>query len=1117
MTFSSQNTATAVNLCAGTYTCTVSDATGCITTVTTTITEPTILTANISSFGHVSCNGLCDGFAQVTAGGGTPGYTYNWNNGAGTGAIANNLCPNTYSVTVTDLNGCTVVDQIQITEPTVLAASTSFTNVSCFGACDGTASVSVSGGSGPYTYLWNNPTFSTTSSVTGLCAGAYTCTITDNNGCQIIENFNITEPNNMSLVANITDANCSQANGEICVNVVGGIAPYTYQWSDPNTTTTSCLSNVVSGCYNITIIDANGCILDSLICINDLTGPTVAGINSNDVTCFGDMDGMVEFTVNGGTGISNYELFDANNVSVSVNQLLTNNLDGGCYTLVATDQMGCTGSDVICISEPNQLFAAVTSSTDVDCNLAATGAATVSVSGGLPGYVYNWNGGAFPNAAVNSGFTAGNYTVTVTDQNNCATTASVIIDQPAPILISTINQVNTSCNGDCDGSALVNTTGGTAPYVYSWNPSVSNGPAIGSLCAGVYTVDVTDANSCVETHVVIITEPAVLTGSSNVINASCSFCNGEATAVPAGGTGPFTYQWLNGGNNPLAATNTGLCPGIHNVIITDANGCTTTIQIPVNDDIGPTITGFNLNTPSCNGLNNGSAEVLFIGGTAPITFQWDANAFNQVSNPAVGLAGGTYCVTISDANNCQVTQCITLQEPAPLLPIPDIDATICFGDSSQLWAGAVGGTAPYNINWTTPGLAGTGPITVAPITSTSYCFNVTDANGCLSPVGCVDIQVVSPLSLSLTTTSGSICRDDSIQLTATGGGGNGGPYNLTWYDDDGFIVPSTQVGNQSIIKVSPTSTSYYYVNLSDGCTVDAIDSSQVVLNPTPIPTLSAVQTIGCTPFPVQFIGNSDIGVIYQFDFGCDGVLDYSGPNPNPTFTFVDPGFHDVCMTVISADGCDTSVTYSQMIQVLPLPVAEFVASPANTTTLNPTITFTDLSTSSAASVSYDWNFGDGYTITGAPNAQLPFNANDGLTIGTYGDPIHTYTDTGYFTVTLTVTTVDGCVSQYVNQIHIEGDYILFAPTAFTPDDDGLNEVFRPIGLGLVADGYYTMFVYNRWGEIFYESHDPDEGWDGSNPKNGGAIAKPDVYIWMIQARDEKGRKHQYVGHVTLIR
>ena len=102
-------------------------------------------------------------------------------------------------------------------------------------------------------------------------------------------------------------------------------------------------------------------------------------------------------------------------------------------------------------------------------------------------------------------------------------------------------------------------------------------------------------------------------------------------------------------------------------------------------------------------------------------------------------------------------------------------------------------------------------------------------------------------------------------------------------------------------------------------------------------------------------------------------------------------------------------------------------------------------------------------------------------------------------------------------VHIEGDYILFAPTAFTPDDDGLNEVFRPIGLGLIADGYFTMRVYNRWGEIFFESNDPDEGWDGSNPKYGGAVAKPDVYVWTIQARDEHGRKHTYAGHVTLIR
>src|SRR5690606_17772723 len=347
---------------------------------------------------------------------------------------------------------------------------------------------------------------------------------------------------------------------------------------------------------------------------------------------------------------------------------------------------------------------------------------------------------------------------------------------------------------------------------------------------------------------------------------------------------------------------------------------------------------------------------------------------------------------------------------------PDIDATICFGDSSQLWAGAVGGTAPYTINWTTPGLTGTGPITVSPPTTTNYCFNVTDANGCLSPVGCIEIQVVSPLSLLLTTTSGSICRGDTINLTATGGGGNGGPYALIWYDENGFIVPSIQSGNQSIISVSPTSTSYYYVTLSDGCTVDAIDSSQVVLNPTPIPTLNVVQNVGCTPFVAQFIANSDIGVTYQFDFDCDGNIDLSGPNPNPTYPYITPGFHDVCMNVISADGCDTSVTYPQMIQVLPLPVADYYPSPQTTTLLNPSVTFIDMSSSSAASVTYTWDFGDGYSITGPPTVAIPPGTNDGLTTGTYGDPIHTYQDTGYFYSLLTVTTVDGCVSQHPETI-----------------------------------------------------------------------------------------------------
>ncbi len=1110
-----QTTATATNLCPGTYTCIVTDADGCFTTVSVTITEPPLLTANISQQGDVTCSGACDGFAQVDQAGGTPGYTYQWSNNAGINQLATNLCPNTYVATVTDANGCTATAQVTIIEPNPLTISSTSVNVSCFNACDGSANVLLQGGTPPFNYQWDDPAFQTGASAINLCAGTYTCTITDANGCIITETVIITQPNELDFAATLTNSNCGQSNGSMSVNVIGGVAPFTYQWSDPNGTTSATLPNIPAGCYTITIVDANGCIKDSLLCISDIVGPTVDNVDSMNVTCFGDMDGMVEFSVTGGTGTSTLELLDANNNSVNTGQTLTTSLDGGCYTLMATDAAGCIDFSTICITEPNQINSAITSQTNVSCYLGCDGQATVSVSGGLPsvltGYTYNWNAGANTTAATNTGLCAGTYNVIVSDSNNCSTSSTVTITEPTQLLLANTNQVDVSCNGACDGTVTITASGATPPYTYAWTPVVSNGPTASALCAGTYDLDVTDGNGCPANISVTITEPPLLTLTGSSTNSTCSQANGTATVNPTGGTAPYTYQWLSGGSNLTSQTNTGLLAGLHTVEVTDAQGCTETITITVTDEPAPTIDGFNLTPPTCNGLSNGSLEVLHSGGTGTITYQWDAAAFNQNSNPAVALGDGTYCVTIQDANGCQATNCATLIEPQPLSPVPDLDATICYGDSSQLWASGQGGTPPYNIIWQTPGLNGQGPITVNPLTSTQYCFDITDANGCPSTgLGCIDITVLPPIATVITPDT-SICDGDQIDLTVTASDGNGGPYTFDWVDDQGNPIAGTQNGNSSTITLNPLASGWYYVTTGDGCSLDVLDSVEVIVNPNPSAFLNVVDSSGCSPFTAQFIANSDIGVNYSFDFECDGTVDYVGPNSNPTYTYGTPGTYDVCMTVESADGCTASMTASQIVTSHPLPIANFGMDPAITTMLNPTITFSD---SSSGATVYNWDFGDGYTLSGTPGA-VPVGTNDGHTIGTYQNPIHTYTDTGYFDVTLTVENEFGCTDQISYEVYVEGDYILFAPSAFTPNGDGMNDVFYPVGVGL-TDNQFEMYIFDRWGQIVFESHSPDYGWDGTDTRSGRTV-KLDVYVWLIKTVDHKNIPHEYIGHVTVVR
>jgi hypothetical protein len=247
-TGSSSTTATAGSLLAGTYTVTVTDAKGCVVTQTVTITEPSLLTASTTKT-DVSCNGMADGTATVIATGGTLNYTYSWSPVGGAAAIANGLLAGTYTATVTDAMGCTTTATAIITQPTVLASTATSTNVSCFGGNDGTASVTASGGTQTYTYSWS-PSGGTSSTATGLTAGTYSVTVTDNHGCTSVSSVTITEPGTgLSATTGQTNVSCFGGNdGTAWVITAGGTSPYSYSWN-PTAQTNDTATGLIQGNY----------------------------------------------------------------------------------------------------------------------------------------------------------------------------------------------------------------------------------------------------------------------------------------------------------------------------------------------------------------------------------------------------------------------------------------------------------------------------------------------------------------------------------------------------------------------------------------------------------------------------------------------------------------------------------------------------------------------------------------------------------------------------------------------------------------------------------------------------------------------------------------------------
>ena len=567
-----QTNATATGLSAGNYTVTVTDANGCTATSSVTITQPPLLTAIMGVPVNVLCSGGNNGSANVTAGGGTPNYTYLWTPTGQTNATATGLTAGTYTVTVTDANGCTATATATITTPNPITTTITFTQATC-NLANGTSTVVATGGTPAYNYFWI-PSSQTNATATALSAGTYSVVVTDANGCTATATVNVTEPIavNASITA-ITEVSCFGGNNaSLTVTATPGTPPYTYLWA-PTGQTNATATGLTAGVYTVSVTDNNGCVVTV---IQTITQPTLLtatiGLPTN-VLCNGGNNGSATVTGGGGTPNYTYLWTPTGQTNATATGLIA-----GSYTATVTDANGCTATASVNITEPALLTATMGIPTNVLCNGGNNGSVTVTPGGGTPNYTYLWTPSAQINATA-TGLIAGSYTVTVTDNNGCTATASVIITEP-PLLTATTSFTQASCNLS-NGSATVVPVGGTAPYTYFWNPSGNTNTTATGLAAGNYTVTVTDNNGCGITASVIVTQPSAVTASiTSSTNILCNGGNnGSATVTAAGGTMPYIYSWAPGGQTN--ATATGLIAGNYTVTVTDANGCIITASVTI--------------------------------------------------------------------------------------------------------------------------------------------------------------------------------------------------------------------------------------------------------------------------------------------------------------------------------------------------------------------------------------------------------------------------------------------------------------------------------------------------------------------------------------------------------
>lgn len=714
----------------------------------------------------------------------------------------------------------------------------------------------------------------------------------------------------------------------------------------------------------------------------------------------------------------------------------------------------------------------------------------------------------------------------------------------------TMSKTDVTCFGACDGTATADGIG-VAPFTYSWDdPAAQTTATATGLCAGTYTVTVTDAIGCVETAEITIEEPEELTGmvTATTLVSCFGLADGTGTVEGLGGTGTLTYDI---GAGPVASgTFTDLASGTYPVTITDENGCTLIVDLIIEESDLLTLALVTSTDVTCNGGNDGEITVVAAGGIVDYEYGFAGGPYGADAT-FTDLTAGTYDIEVVDANGCTATVTVDITEPtAVTLALVASTNVTCFGGddgSIEVVGGGGTGALEYSIDG---GAFGGGAI-FGGLTAGTYTITVRDANGCEETL---DVDITEAVAVAVTETIvDETCLGDclgaitlegadgvapytySIDDCATSDGVGAytdlcaGDYEVCVTDANGCTYTNTVTVEDGVAPADATITPFGPLCLNDdpvvltaaspggvysgtGVSGGAFDPAaagvgthtitntidvgcgdvqtyDVTVNPLPVVSFTGDNLAGCAPLTVPFTYAADAGVSCTWDFG-DGSTDFCG---SVEHTYHNDGVYDVSLTVTDANGCTNTYAINDYVDVYEVPNAVFRFGPQPATTINTEITFTDMS---YAADSWTWTFDE---LSGS-NDQHP----------TFAFP----EEPGDYEVKLFVQNEDGCVDSTSQTVIISEQYLIYVPNTITPDGDTYNEVFKPYFNGI--DIYnYTLTIYNRWGEPLFVSHNPDVGWNGTY---GGEIVPPGVYIYHI-VTDEiiSDRKIDYQGHITVLK
>ncbi len=1052
---------TFTGLMTGNHIVTIRDALLCTFELPFIINQPMPVSGAIQTKTDVTCFGGNDGSVTISASGGTPPYQYSINGGAYQNQnIFSGLPAGSHTVSIRDSHNCTTTVSVLITQPSaILNGTVAVTNVNCFGALTGRVNLTVTGGTIPYTFIWSNG--ATTEDLLNVGAGNYSVVIRDGSGCTVTVPASVTQPAvALSGTTTVVNILCfGSTTGAVNLSVAGGIAPYTFLWT--NGATTEDIANLPAGNYSVTISDANGCTATSA---GTVSGPAAAVGGSitaqNNVLCKGGSNGSVTIAGSGGVGPYSYRLGAGSYQASGTFGSLT----AGTYTINIRDANLCTFNLPVNITEPlAQLSGSITSQTNISCFGASTGRITAGALGGTSPYQYNIDGGPFQSSATFINLAAGAHNVIIRDKNLCIVSLPVSLSQPASQLSgSVVSQVNVNCFGATTGSVTVSGSGGTSPYTFAIDAGIFQATGLfNNLGAGVHNVIVRDQNLCQFNIPVTLTQPAsalaVTTSRTNVLCFGGS--TGSATATASGGTAPYTYSWntVPVQSTPFAS---GLSAQTYTVTVTDHSGCITSSNVSITQPAGPFTANAVVDNVTCFGGSTGSINLTTLNGLSPISYLWNNGATSEDLN---GIPVGTYTVTVTDGNGCEAGATGTVGQPAQLSGNIVVTNSACFGGSTGSCILTVtGGTLPYTFLWNN------GAVTedITGISAGNYFVTVTDAHSCTINVNGTVTQPASALTLTIVSqTDVTVYGGSDGSATVSGSGGtppysyslNGGSYQAT-----GVFVSLAAGTHKITLRDANMCTVDINVTITQPMiplSLNIVSQTDVACNGGTTGAITAAAWGGLTPYEYRING---------------GAWQSSG-----TFGSLQAGSYTLAVRDASSASFDMAVTLTEPPE-LALSSTTTIASCPDTDDGAIDLTIT------GGTGTYNIIWSDG-----AATQNLT-----GIIPGTYS---------------VVVTDQNLCAKSLQAEVGFTGTFnCLVIPQLITPDNNGHNDewVIRNIDIYPEAE----IRVYNRWGKLVFKTRNLSaEPWDG---RYNGKLVPTDSYHYILYLNDGSAPRS---GVISVIR